>query len=52
LYFPFRHNEVTYFYANKTHFGCLDTKIRPGVDIKPSLLMKCRFLVFYEIYLM
>jgi hypothetical protein len=39
-------------YAYKTHSGCLDTIIRSGVDMKPNLLMKCRYFYFYEIYLM
>jgi hypothetical protein len=38
-------------YAYKTHFGCMNTKIRSGVDMKPNLLMKCRYFCFYEIYL-
>jgi NhaP-type Na+/H+ and K+/H+ antiporter len=38
------------FYAYKTYFGCLDTKIKPGVDMRPNLLIKCRNFYFYEIY--
>jgi hypothetical protein len=40
------------FYAYKTYFGCLDTKIKSGVDMKPNLFIKCRHFCFYEIYLM
>jgi hypothetical protein len=51
LNFRFRHNKVADIYDYKTHFGCLDTMIRSGVDMKPNLLMKCRYFGFYEIYL-
>jgi hypothetical protein len=47
-----RHNEVAHLYAHKTPFGCLDTKIRSGFDMKPNLLMKCLYFCFYEIYQM
>jgi hypothetical protein len=38
------------FYAYKTYFGYLYNKIRSGVDMKPNLLMKCRYFCVYEIY--
>jgi hypothetical protein len=40
--------EVAYFYAYKTPFGCTDTKIRTGVDMKPILLTKVACYVFLK----
>jgi hypothetical protein len=39
---------LSIFSAYETHFGCVDTKIRSGVDMKPNLLMKCRYFCFMK----
>jgi hypothetical protein len=47
---PISSQRACSFFAYKTHFGCLDTKIRSGVDIKCNVaisifmkFIKCSF---------
>jgi hypothetical protein len=46
LYFPFCHNEVTLLYANKTHFGCLDTKIKTWSRYKTQFINEISLFIF------
>jgi hypothetical protein len=52
IVFPISSQWGCRFMAYNTQFGCLDTKIRMGVNIKHIWLTKCSYFFFYEIDLM